>query len=409
MKLTDSPAIYVGSTPATVRLGGTVIWPPTSGLDSFRTLEDVGPTSTNKQGWGGAFTQGVVFTPQQEVLLHGARWWRVGWEDEPGHAVPTPSSTLVRFHVALAAGGSPSLAQADMPVGATPELSGWTSVDFPAPVRLAPGVAYCVFVQAEHTFEIGGADYVPVAREPSGLASATSRLGLLVTPSVEGRFNAAGSQTVTPDSTVDAWYWIDPQAEGVDVPEPRVISGSTVAWADPGAPAICPVPPNTIGSDTVVLFTKVEGTPTDPAGWTLHGTSTEGGGVVSTYTRTGLTAGTDITIPPGSAWSNGVSMLTVRGATAIAYTDTVADDNHSGDNVDWPGTSVTADGTLLVLCPWQSFRTVAAAEGFLPGVYTIPGAAVFHDHRDAGPTGVVTLTNATGGSSFLRVIALQIT
>lgn len=175
------------------------------------------------------------------------------------------------------------------------------------------------------------------------------------------------------------------------MPAPSYVNSDSVYTDGTGSGSISP-PAGTSASDVVIWFAKMEGTYTDPPGWTVLGTSTSSASTLAVFARTGLTAADGpYTIVP-SVWLQGLLMVTVSGLAIgdITYTN---DTPITGEFTfaEWPGTTVPADN-MLIAAPWSAFRTCIAADIMTATDQPSPvqGATAYYATPSAGPFGPVT-------------------
>ena len=192
MKLVDSPAIYVGDTPATaVYVGDTQVWSAETVTDSFET--DASVYSGAVQYWNAGAKFGLAFTANGNVLVHGARWWR--------------KTTFSASNPVLHIGALFSPADASAPCATEWPADGWETIQFAAPVAIPTG--------AERVIWITTAADVDLARDATYFPEPRSTLpaGLITSLEPSGRYNLPkhDADDDAPDSTADnVWYWLDP-------------------------------------------------------------------------------------------------------------------------------------------------------------------------------------------------------
>jgi hypothetical protein len=176
--------------------------PPPGEFDSMTTEAESGPVPPNPeiQWLGPDMKHGFAFRPTQDVLVHGARYWRIG-----------QSALTVQFKLHLAQPFSSALATQDLVADTQPD-SHWETILFPAPVAVPSGQEMVMWIS---NYTVGGPN-IDMARIeayfPAGTPMA-SRFGLFETVPATARFNIPAFNPEDEAPTTDhdeTWYFIDP-------------------------------------------------------------------------------------------------------------------------------------------------------------------------------------------------------
>lgn len=199
-------------------------------FDSFVTAETTGPVPWWEIGsgpgavqeWSPPYKHGVAFRPLVDVLLHGARIWRTTTNKPP----PEVSPELCLSNAAAEAPASHHVPYDGTP----PAVRGWQTVLFPEPIPIAADEQKLLWISSTT-----GTGTTPFGREEHRFATPTLSLGGLIETLVpSGRYNTPshGGPYDAPDSTVDAWYFIDPLVTEDISPPPTITGALTTSTTD---------------------------------------------------------------------------------------------------------------------------------------------------------------------------------
>ena len=414
---TEIDTAYVGTTQATaIFLGTTEVW-TAGGYDSLTTTSENGPYgfweggSGNQQLWTPLYKQGVAFQANEDILVHGVRWWRLTY---------APDSDVRPTSIHIGADAVLALAT-DSAAGPTllPSSTGWVEILFDEPVFVPATSIRVLWATVE------GEAPVNVAREPGryGTAPTPSRGGLYTALDPIGRFTPGPTPTSivdeVPGSVVEAWYWFDPlvtlSPPAPATPPVQVGLGTKAGSNGWGTGFVCPMPEGMIASDVVVMVISNEDYSglTDPE-WTCTGFTEVYQGYTGVLSVTVL-VGTGFSgfgyFAPASTVINSSSWVAIctsawRGSSpSSVIVGTAYAANPSGGTPVIPAVTTTAPAALLAV--GQGLYGTPTFTPTMTHLMTGDVRQAYRDLTDVGSSGTTSVTGISTQPNIWLHVAVQ--